>query len=96
MIILGDRRIVFGTIRMLFSPPQIRAIGRRKSRAFESEKVSGYIIDESAYNLPGSRSSPKCPFILDPPGTSVHVYCSLQQHLLFIQNNSPFPIGLNL
>ena len=61
---LGDRRIVFGTIRMLFFPPQIRAIGIRKSRAFESEKVSGYIIDKSAYNLPGSRSSPKCPLFL--------------------------------
>lgn len=93
---LGDRCIVFGTIRMFFPPPQIRVIGIRKSHAFGSEKVSGYIIDESAYNLPGIRSSPKCPFILDPPGISVHVYCSLQQHLLFIQNISLFPIGLNL
>lgn len=93
---LGGRRIVCGTIRMLFSPPQIRVTGIRKSHAFELEKVSGYIIDECAYNLPGSRSSPICPFILDPPGISVHVYCSLQQHLLFIQNISLFPIGLNL
>lgn len=93
---LGGRRIVCGTIRMLFSPQQIRVTGIRKSHAFESEKGSGYIIDECAYNLPGSRSSPICPFILDPPGISVHVYCSLQQHLLFIQNISLFPIGLNL
>ena len=41
---LGDRRIVFGTIRMLFFPPQIRAIGYENHTHLNQKKLAGILL----------------------------------------------------